>query len=129
MEPWVTLGRTLESALQAIQESYFAVASLRRGFILWSTQGLLNGYIRTIAVEPAHQGQGLGQELIAYAERAILKQSPNVFMCVSSFNPRAQRLYERLGYQQIGCLSNLIIPGHDEHLLRKAGPSWREFQS
>lgn len=127
MDPWLTLGRTRKSALQAIQESNLALSG-RRGFILWTTCGLLNGYIRTIAVAPAYQGQGLGQQLIGHAERAILQNSPNVFLCVSSFNVRAQRLYQRLGYQQIGTLANLIIPGHDEFLLRKAGPSWQEFQ-
>lgn len=131
MEPWRTLGRHYADCLQAIQESFFAVARDSNGpagFILWTTSGLLNGYIRTIAVSPAHQGKGLGQALIAHAEAAILAQSPNVFLCVSSFNPRARALYERLGYRQVGRLENLLIPDHDEILLRKAGPSWREFR-
>ena len=132
LEPWIRLGRTFDSAMQAIQESHLAVAlqdQSRAGFILWTTCGLLNGYIRTIAVEPGYQGQGLGQQLVAHAERAILQQSPNVFLCVSSFNGRARQLYERLGYQQIGCLSDFLIPGHDEHLMRKAGPSWKEYHA
>ncbi|MBS2033781.1 GNAT family N-acetyltransferase [bacterium] len=131
MEPWQTLGRQSADCLQAIQESFLAVARDSdgpTGFILWTTSGLLNGYIRTIAVSPAHQGRGLGQALIAHAEANILAQSPNVFLCVSSFNPRARALYERLGYKQVGRLENLLIPGHDEVLLRKAGPSWREFR-
>ncbi|MFN8611676.1 MAG: GNAT family N-acetyltransferase [Vulcanimicrobiota bacterium] len=131
MDPWIRLGRTYESALQAVQESQMAVAfhqKRRLGFILWTTCGLLNGYIRTIAVEPAYQGRGLGQQLVAHAEHAILKQSPNVFLCVSSFNGRARQLYERLGYEQVGCLTNFVIPGHDEFLMRKAGPSWKEFR-
>jgi ribosomal protein S18 acetylase RimI-like enzyme len=44
-------------------------------------------------------------------------------MCVSSFNRDARRLYERLGYQVIGELTDYIVQGHSEILLRKSlGP-------
>lgn len=131
MDPWQTLGRQYADCRQAIRESCLAVAHLAgtpAGFILWTTQGLLNGYIRTIAVAPEYQGGGLGQLLIAHAEAAIHQQSPNVFLCVSSFNARARSLYERLGYVQVGVLTDFIIPGKDEILMRKAGPSWTEFR-
>ena len=133
LEPWLTLKRTQSQALQTVRESGNQLALARHkgkpmGFILWTTVGMLNGYIRTVAVAPQHQGKGVGQQLIGHAEQAILSQSPNVFLCVSSFNPRAQSLYERLGYVQIGRLENFLIPGHDEYLLRKAGSSWQEFR-
>ena len=54
-----------------------------------------------------------------------LEQSytPNVFICASSFNPAAQRLYERLGYTVVGELTDYIARGHSEILLRKTtGP-------
>lgn len=133
LEPWLTLKRTQSQALQTVRESGNQLALARhkgkpQGFILWTTVGLLNGYIRTVAVAPQHQGKGVGRQLIEHAEQAILSQSPNVFLCVSSFNPRAQSLYERLGYVQIGRLESFLIPGHDEYLLRKAGCSWQEFR-
>jgi ribosomal protein S18 acetylase RimI-like enzyme len=40
-------------------------------------------------------------------------------MCVSSFNERAQELYERLGYKAVGELKDYIISGHSEILFRK----------
>jgi len=44
-------------------------------------------------------------------------------MCVSSLNLGARRLYDRLGYQVIGELTNYIVQGHSEILLRKTtGP-------
>ena len=44
-------------------------------------------------------------------------------MCVSSFNLGARRLYERLGYKVVGELSDYIVRGHSELLLRKTtGP-------
>ena len=46
-----------------------------------------------------------------------------MFMCVSSFNQDARRLYERLGYHEVGELTNYIVEGHSEILLRKTrGP-------
>ena len=46
-----------------------------------------------------------------------------MFICVSSFNPGARRLYERLGYQVVGELPDYMVRGHSEILLRKTtGP-------
>jgi ribosomal protein S18 acetylase RimI-like enzyme len=60
---------------------------------------------------------------VEFAERRILQVSPNVFMCVSSFNHGARRLYQRLGYQVIGELPDYLVRGHSEILLRKTtGP-------
>jgi len=66
--------------------------------------------------------------LIRWAERRIARDSPNVFICVSSFNLNACRLYERLGFEPVGVLRNLIVSGHDEILLRKTHGSWAEFR-
>jgi [ribosomal protein S18]-alanine N-acetyltransferase len=61
---------------------------------------------------------------VQFAEKRILRVSPNVFMCVSSFNVGARRLYQRLGYEVVGELSNFIVQGHAEILLRKTvGPT------
>ena len=44
-------------------------------------------------------------------------------MCVSSFNVDARRLYQRLGYKVVGELTDYIVRGHSEFLLRKTvGP-------
>ena len=66
--------------------------------------------------------------LIRWAETRIARDSPNVFICVSSFNPNARRLYERLGFEPVGVLRNLIVSGHDEILLRKTRGSWDDFR-
>jgi hypothetical protein len=44
-------------------------------------------------------------------------------MCVSSFNVGARRLYLRHGYEVVGELTDYIVEGHSETLLRKTfGP-------
>jgi ribosomal protein S18 acetylase RimI-like enzyme len=85
--------------------------------------GAFVGYIQTICVDPRCRGRGLGSTLLQFAEQRIRTASPNIFMCVSSFNERAQRLYQRHGYAVVGELTDYIVKGHSEILLRKTfGP-------
>jgi ribosomal protein S18 acetylase RimI-like enzyme len=61
--------------------------------------------------------------MLSFAEERILATVPNVFLCVSSFNEGAKRLYRRLGYEVIGELRDYVVEGHSEILLRKTtGP-------
>ena len=127
-EPWITLGRSYEASLGIIRDRRREVYLARdetglAGFVILCMTGALVGYIQTICIDPSRRGQGLGSRLVEFAERRILKVSPNVFMCVSSFNVDAKRLYERLGYKVIGELTDYIVRGHSEFLLRKTvGP-------
>jgi ribosomal protein S18 acetylase RimI-like enzyme len=74
-------------------------------------------------VAPEARGQGLGTELLRWAEARVFGEQPNLFLCVSSFNPDARRLYERLGYQTVGVLEDFLVAGLDEILMRKTrGP-------
>jgi [ribosomal protein S18]-alanine N-acetyltransferase len=127
-EPWVTLGRSYEASLRILQdpakEVYVACADTRLlGFVIVNMRGPFAGYIQTVCVHPEHRSRGLGSRLVQWAEERILRDSPNVFMCVSSFNHDAHRLYERLGYSAVGELKDFIVHGHSEILLRKTtGP-------
>lgn len=134
-DPWITLGRDVETSLRVIEdpsrEVYVAVAGDRvAGFLIVCLVGALVGYIQTVAVATEFRGQGLGSRLIAFAEERIFRQWPNAFMCVSSFNPDAKRLYLRLGYEIIGDLKDYLVAGHSETLLRKTrGPILTPRQS
>jgi [ribosomal protein S18]-alanine N-acetyltransferase len=127
-EPWVTLGRSYEASLAIVRDPTREVYLARdeaglAGFLILCMTGALVGYIQTVLVHPDRRGQGLGSKLVDFAEQRIRRESPNIFMCVSSFNHDARRLYERLGYQTIGELTDYIVQGHSEILLRKTfGP-------
>jgi hypothetical protein len=54
---------------------------------------------------------------------------PERFPVCLSFNREARRLYERLGYQLVGTLTDYLVPGHDEHLFRKTNGSWEAFRA
>ena len=88
-----------------------------------SMQGAFVGYIQLLGVASEFRGRGVGKALIEFAERRIFRETPNVFICVSDFNREAQGFYAKLGYQTVGELTDFIIAGHAEILLRKTiGP-------
>ena len=131
-EPWITLGRTFEQATRILtsptREVY--VAMLGRdvaGFVVIIMRGIFVGFIQTIAVRPDIRNRGIGAALMTFAEERILRDTPNVFLCVSSFNDGARRFYARLGYSVVGELAELLIPGHSEILMRKSTGPWSGF--
>ena len=131
-EPWLTLRRSLESSIRTLQDPDKEVYVLEDdeeilGFVVVDLRGPFPGYLQTVCVRSGERGQGHGARLIAHAEERIFRDSPNVFMCVSSFNPDARRLYERLGYTVVGELSDYIVHGHGEILLRKTRGPWSAF--
>lgn len=123
-EPWLTLGRTYDDSLETLSDASKEVHVALRdnalvGFIIVNMNGAFVGYIQTVFVVREWRGKGIGSTLLKFAEQRILSETPNVFMCVSSFNKDAQRLYERLGYKIIGELRDYIVAGQSEILLRK----------
>ena len=133
LEPWVTLKRDYDTSLKIItdpaREVYLALAGEEiAGFTILVMHGALVGYIQSICVAPERRNQGIGSQLMAFAEARIFKEAPNAFVMVSSFNPDARRLYQRLGFEPIGELKDYIIPGHSEYLLRKSIAPLTEFR-
>ncbi|MEP6550293.1 MAG: GNAT family N-acetyltransferase [Gemmatimonadales bacterium] len=131
-EPWITLGRTFDASLRSIgdpsREVYLAKDGEDAvGFIILCMEGVFTGYIQTVCVAHDRRGRGIGSALVAYAEARTFEASPNVFLCVSSFNPDARRLYERSGYHFIGELRDYVVAGHSELLFRKTRGPWSEF--
>jgi [ribosomal protein S18]-alanine N-acetyltransferase len=130
-EPWITIGRTFEESLDIVKdptrEVYVAHDDGIAGFVILNMGGAFVGYIQTVCVDAEARGGGIGTRLVEFAEERIFADTPNVFLCVSSFNPRARQLYERLGYELIGELKEYLIPGASEFLMRKTiGPlRWR----
>ncbi|MCK4695694.1 MAG: GNAT family N-acetyltransferase [Candidatus Cloacimonetes bacterium] len=123
-EPWITLKREYKDSLGLFnnpsKECYIAYYGKQfAGFILLDMKGALAGYIQSIAVIPGLRNQGIGKKLLKFTEKRIFKELPNVFVCVSSFNPEAKKMYLKQGYEIIGELKDFIIKGHSEILLRK----------
>lgn len=132
-EPWVTLGRDFDESLQVItepsKEVYLSsIEGEAAGFIILNMKGAFVGYIQTVCIAPDFRGQGIGSRLLEFAEDRIFAVSPNVFLCVSSFNERARRLYERAGYETIGELKDYLVRGHSEILMRKSLGALKDYK-
>ena len=127
-EPWITLRRDCDACLRvmldATRERYVAYRGDRlAGLLILNLKGGFVGYIQTVCAAPEFRGTGLGTALVRFAEERIFREFTNVFICVSDFNHGARRLYERLGFRLVGELTDYVVAGHSELLLRKTrGP-------
>lgn len=127
-DPWLKLGldarRCFKSLAAPYRETYSASSGgVHAGHVTINMNGLLRGYIQVLFVAEGRRGRGVGEGLMRFAEKKIFRDSPNVFLCVSSFNKGAIRFYRGLGYRKAGLLENFLAKGHDEILMRKTrGP-------
>jgi [ribosomal protein S18]-alanine N-acetyltransferase len=131
-EPWIFFGRTFEQCLARVTNPAGEVWVAReddvaRGFIILLLHGAFVGYIQVVCVAADARSSGVGSKLVAFAEERIFRQFPNVFLCVSSINPRARQLYERLGYKLVGELDDYLVRGYSEFLMRKSVGPLEEF--
>jgi len=133
LEPWITLHRDYQASVETLsvpsKEVYLGLMEAKiAGFTILNMHGGFVGYVQTLCVAPEWRNIGIGSALMDFAERRIFKEAPNVFICVSSFNPKALNLYRRRGYEIIGELKDYIITGHSEILLRKTISPLSEFK-
>jgi [ribosomal protein S18]-alanine N-acetyltransferase len=124
-DPWITLGRGLEPCRAACQrvECQLVVAHAlgeRCGFALVNPRGVSSSpYLAAIAVAPRWRSRGTGAALLEHCERQAALTSRHFFLCVSSFNTRAQAFYARHGYRQVGRFDDYVIDGASELLMYK----------
>ncbi len=133
-DPFTTLKfdhkRCLASFEGDYKEVYLAYINDEiAGFVVLQLVGPLRGYIQTICLKPEFRNRGIGTSLLKFSEERLFKISPNVFICVSSFNHNAQRLYASLGFEKIGIVTDMFVEGYDEYILRKTTGSYSNFTS
>lgn len=133
-EPWVTLKRGYEDSALLLKDPISEVYVLRHelepiGFIMIKMKGSFTGYIQNIALVQHMRGQGIGEAAIRYIEELVFRSFPNIFICASSFNAGAQKLYRRMGYEVVGILTDYIIKGYDEVLMRKTKGPIHDFKT
>ncbi|OMH23101.1 ribosomal-protein-alanine N-acetyltransferase [Tersicoccus phoenicis] len=76
--------------------------------------------VQTIAVEPAHEGRGIGSALLtALIDEAVRRGADDVLLEVRRDNPRAQALYLRFGFEQIHVRPRYYRDGVDALIMRK----------
>ncbi len=123
-DPWLAYKFSIETCTGILHwpGSELFVARVNEsltGFMLLHPRGFLGcPYIAVIAIVAGQRGRGIGTRLLEFAERHFAG-SRHVYLCVSSFNLRALRLYERYGYAKVGELPNFIADGFSEFLMQK----------
>jgi [ribosomal protein S18]-alanine N-acetyltransferase len=124
-EPWITLGRNLESCLEICRRPEYQVFVAWQGrqlcgFVVLVRRGVAGSpYIASIAVAEGFRGSGVGSRLLEFAEDLFRATARHIFLCVSSFNLRARALYERRGYEAVGEFKDYVIDGASEILMHK----------
>jgi ribosomal protein S18 acetylase RimI-like enzyme len=91
------------------------------------SDGVTRGYIYGVRVRPEYRNRGIGTQLMLAAENELIKR--RLFYAtlnVGRDNPKAQRLYERLGYRVVAP-ENGRWSYEDENGLRREvhEPAWR----
>ena len=74
-------------------------------------------YIGHLAIDPDYRGLGIGEKLVEYhVENAKKLQREKIELDVAETNPRAKKLYEKLGFAMVGKVRSKIW--------RKIGKNW-----
>jgi len=94
------------------------------GYIWITLKGTFYGfpYCRNLAVKKDYRGRGVGTALLKYYDKIGFENSTRLFILVSDFNHRAKKLYERVGYKQVGLIPDFFKDGVSEFILVKFRP-------
>jgi ribosomal-protein-alanine N-acetyltransferase len=123
-EPWITLGQDFAACLASCNRPELEILVACRagtpcGLLILHPTGVAGSpYIKSIATTPEVRGEGAGAALLAAAENRY-PTARHIFLCVSSFNKRARKFYERHGYAKVGEFPDFVIDGESEILMHK----------
>src|SRR5262245_49858987 len=126
IDPWLTLQAKpehLSAALTGV-DAHFHPLMIRdgdavAGVVAVRSPWLYGPYLSLLAVLPAYQRTGIGGAMLGWMADEAGEAARNLWVCASQFNPRAIAFYERHGFDRVGLLPDLIVPGLAEVLLRK----------
>lgn len=91
--PWESQYKGLMTIKVLRPEGKFA------GFTAYYMRNFYEGKFLFLAIHPDFRGKGLSKKLIAHAEQELKKMgAKKVKLCTRTSNIRAQKLYEKVGY-------------------------------
>ncbi len=76
-------------------------------------------YLHIVAVKEEYRGCGIGKRLLRFFEDTVSRYASKAFLVVADFNPKAKKLYENIGYKEVGCIPGLYKEGISEFLMMK----------
>lgn len=105
------------------QQIYIAVDCNNNclGFIWYILGGIFHSfpYLHIIAVREESRSHGIGKKLLKFFEDTCFKEYSKIFLVVADFNPDAKRLYQKIGYIEVGSIPNLYREGITEYIMMK----------
>jgi diamine N-acetyltransferase len=113
------LAESLKSSQSAAASYQIECAGESAGAVVVRPAWLVGPYMQMLAVLPAFQRQGIGWQVVTWFEAEARLEGRSAWLCVSAFNPGAQRLYRAHGFQLVATLGDLVRNGDDELLMRK----------
>jgi len=116
-ETFLQQGLAKEEIFVAIDEHGNCV-----GYIWFTLEGAFYRfpYLLNIAVKKGLRGRGIGKKLLALFEKKGFAKASKLFLLVSDFNAGAKRLYQAIGYKEVGVIPDLIKAGVAEHIMMKS---------
>ena len=122
-DPWKTLHDRIDfEKYIRLKQAYVCMSGEElAGFIIFTPEPVFarGGYLRAIGVSPSLRRCGIGRRLLTFAEKETAHSAQYLYLCVSSFNRKAQAFYRDQGYARAGKLAGLIVPGVSEYIYWK----------
>ena len=124
-DPWAALGIDYDKCYKFCHDNDYVyytahIDTKPCGMMIIHKKGLAGSpYLKSIIVTKEHRCSGIGLAMIKFAENLFKNDARYFFLCVSSFNKRAQAFYEKLDYKKIGEFPNYIVDGQSEILMGK----------
>lgn len=130
IDPWARYNYTpaaLASFLAAGEADApryaIAVGRAIAGAVCIRKNWLRGPYLQFLGILPPYQSQGIGSSVLNWFEsQAREVGAQNLWIAASEFNVRALSFYERHGYGRVAVLTDLVVEGSSEILLRKRLP-------
>jgi ribosomal protein S18 acetylase RimI-like enzyme len=127
IDPWARYAYTPDAltAFLAAEEPgspRFAINSGRAiaGAFAIKENWLRGPYLQFLGLLPAFQAHGIGSAVLAWFEtRGRDAHAQNLWVVASEFNERALSFYEKHGFRRVAPLTDLVVEGCSEILLRK----------
>ncbi|MGA9550451.1 MAG: N-acetyltransferase [Rhodomicrobium sp.] len=126
--PWSVIGWPAERMTLGLKRQLPSVKRFEvlagggvcAGIIVILDPFLHGPYLQLLAVLPEFQGRNLGLRLLQWMEsEARRAEARQLWLCVSTFNARAQVFYRRFGFEAVAVLDKLASDASDELLMRK----------
>ena len=100
------------------------VNSVLTGYVCYGPTPLTKGTwdVYWVAVDPGAQGQGVGRELMAFAEGNIKESQGRLIVVETSGRPdydKTRRFYKSRGYKLSARIADFYSPGDDKLILEK----------